>query len=65
MFQNFEIPVPSLETQQKVVDILDRFDAGAGSLTDGLPDEIEARKAQYEHYRDRLLDFSRKAIETE
>ena len=65
MFQNFETPVPSLETQRKVVDILDRFDALTSSLTDGLPAEIEARKAQYAYYRDRLLDFPRKAIGTE
>ena len=60
-----EISVPSLETQWKVVDILDRFDSLTASLTDGLPAEIEARNQQYEHYRDRLLDFPRKAIGTE
>lgn len=60
-----EIPVPSLETQKKVVDILDRFDALTTSLTDGLPVEIEARHQQYEYYRDRLLDFPRKAVGTE
>ena len=59
---SIEIPVPSLATQQKVVDVLDRFDALTSSLTDGLPAEIEARKAQYEHYRDRLLDFPRKEV---
>lgn len=58
--KNFPIPVPSLATQQKVVDILDRFDVLTTSLTDGLPVEIESRKAQYEYYRDRLLDFPRK-----
>ena len=60
-----EIPTPSLETRQKVVDILDRFDALTKSLTDGIPAEIEARRAQYGYYRDRLLDFPRKAIGTE
>ena len=59
---SISVPVPSLETQRKVVDILDRFDALTSSLTDGLPAEIEARKAQYEHYRDRLLDFPRKEV---
>ena len=54
------VPVPSLETQQKVVDILDRFDALTTSLTDGLPAEIEARRQQYEYYRDKLLSFPRK-----
>ena len=60
-----EIPVPSIGTQQKVVDILDRFDALTTSLTDGLPAGIEARRQQYEYYSDRLLDFPRKAIGTE
>ena len=56
------IPVPSLAAQQKVVDILDRFDDLTTSLTDGLPAEIEARKAQYGYYRDRLLDFPKKEV---
>ena len=58
----FEIPVPPLSVQRQVVDILDRFDALTTSLTDGLPAEIEARRQQYEHYRDRLLDFPRKEV---
>lgn len=58
--KNFLIPVPSLATQQKVVDILDRFDALTTSLTNGLPAEIEARRQQYEYYRDKLLSFPRK-----
>lgn len=56
-----EIPAPSIGTQQKVVDILDRFDSLTKSLTDGIPAEIEARRQQYEYYSDRLLDFPRKA----
>ena len=59
--KGIEIPVPSLETQRKVVDILDRFDALTTSLTDGIPAEIEARKAQNAYYRNRLLDFPRKS----
>ena len=55
-----EIPVPSLETQQRIVDILDRFDSLTTSLTDGLPAEIAARRQQYEYYCDRLLTFPRK-----
>ena len=58
--QAIEIPIPSLATQRKVVDILDRFDALTTSLTDGIPAEIEARRQQYEYYRDRLLDLPRK-----
>lgn len=62
MLDNFPVPLPSLATQQKVVDILDRFDALTTSLTDGIPGEIEARKAQYGYYRDRLLDFPRREV---
>ena len=54
---DFEIPVPPLETQKRIVSILDKFEMFANSLSDGLPAEIEARKKQYEYYRDKLLDF--------
>ena len=54
-----EIPIPPLEVQQKIVSILDRFDALCNDLTNGLPAEIAARKKQYEHYRDKLLTFPR------
>lgn len=47
------IPVPPLEEQERIVAILDRFNA----LCNGLPAEIEARKKQYEYYRDKLLTF--------
>lgn len=53
----FKIPVPSLEEQAHIVAILDRFDALCNDLTSGLPAEIEARKKQYEYYRDKLLTF--------
>ena len=56
-----EIPAPSIGTQQKVFDILDRFDTLTKSLPDGIPAEIEARHQQYEYYGDRLLDFPRRA----
>ncbi len=54
------IPIPSLSDQQKIVDILDRFDTLTTDLTQGLPAEIEKRKQQYEYYRDKLLTFKRK-----
>lgn len=60
VLNNLEIPVPPLSVQQQVVDILDRFNALTTSLIDGLPAEIEARRQQYEYYRDKLLDFPRK-----
>ena len=51
------IPVPSLDVQQAIVSILDRFDTLCNDITKGLPAEIEARQKQYEHYRDKLLTF--------
>ena len=51
------VPVPPLEEQKRIVSILDRFDALCDDLSSGLPAEIEARKKQYEYYRDKLLEF--------
>ena len=51
------IPLPTLEEQERIVSILDRFDAICNDLTSGLPAEIEARQKQYEYYRDKLLTF--------
>ncbi len=55
--RNFEIPVPTLEEQERIVAILDRFDKLCNDISQGLPAEIEARKKQYEYYRDKLLTF--------
>ena len=52
-----EIPLPPLETQERIVAILDRFDTLCNDLSSGLPAEIEARRKQYEYYRDKLLTF--------
>ena len=54
------VPLPPLEEQQRIVDILDRFDALTASLSEGLPAELAARRSQYEYYRDQLLTFPRK-----
>lgn len=53
------IPLPPLEEQQRIVDILDRFDKLCNDITEGLPAEIDARQKQYEYYRDKLLTFKR------
>ena len=53
------IPLPSLNEQERIVGILDRFDAFCNDLSSGLPTEIEARQKQYEYYRDKLLDFKK------
>ena len=55
------IPIPPLAEQKRIVDILDRFHALATDITAGLPAEIEARRKQYEYYRDQLLTFKQKA----
>lgn len=52
-----KIPIPPIEEQEKIVSILDRFDALVSDLNVGLPAELNARRQQYEHYRDRLLTF--------
>lgn len=51
------IPLPPLEEQERIVKILDRFDSLCNDISSGLPAEIEARKKQYEYYRDLLLTF--------
>lgn len=55
------IPVPPLSEQQRIVSILDRFNTLTTDITAGLPAEIEARRKQYEYYRDQLLTFKQKA----
>ena len=51
------IPVPPLDEQRRIADILDKFDALVNDLSVGLPAELAARRKQYEYYRDRLLTF--------
>lgn len=59
---NYLAPIPSLEEQNRIVSILDRFESLTTSLQSGLPAEITARRQQYEHYRDKLLTFKRKGV---
>lgn len=60
--ESFCIPVPPLEEQERIVSILDKFDALTTSLTEGLPKEIELRQKQYEYYRNMLLSFPKNNI---
>ena len=57
MFGDMIIPVPSMQEQQRIVSILDHFEALTTDLQSGLPAEIEARRQQYEYYRNKLLTF--------
>lgn len=55
--ENIEIYLPPMEVQEKIVKVLDNFDAICSDLGIGLPTEIEKRQKQYEYYRDKLLTF--------
>ena len=57
----YKIPVPSIEEQNRIVSILDRFDVLCNDISSGIPAEIEARQQQYEYYRDKLLQFEKKS----
>lgn len=67
MLNNFPVPIPypedkkkSLAEQQRIVDILDRFDKLCNNISERLLAEIEARQKQYEYYRNKLLTFKKK-----
>ena len=51
------VPIPSIDEQERIAYILDKFDTLTTSLTEGLPREIELRQQQYEYYRELLLNF--------
>ena len=53
------IPIPPLPEQRRIVAILDKFETLVNDLSVGLPAELEARRKQYEYYRDKLLTFDR------
>lgn len=55
--KRIKIPLPPLDVQEHLVQVLDNFDAICSDLTSGLPAEIKARQKQYEYYRDKLLSF--------
>ena len=58
----FRFPLPSLAEQERIVSILDKFEALTTSLSDGIPAEQAAQQKRYEYYRDLLLTFDRKAV---
>lgn len=54
------IPLPNLDKQKQIADILDKFHQLCNDISTGIPAEIEARQKQYEYYRDKLLTFQQK-----
>ena len=59
------VKIPELKEQQRIVNILDRFDKLCNDISEGLPAEIEARQKQYEYYRDKLLTFKELEVNEE
>lgn len=55
------VPVPARKVQDEIVNILDKFNVLIHDLSSGLPAEIDARRKQYEYYRDKLLTFKERA----
>lgn len=58
-FTNFQIPIPSISEQKRIVSVLDKFETLVNDLSKGLPAEIAAVQEQYEYYRNKLLMFNR------
>ena len=56
--ENVEIYIPDIIIQKKIAGVLDNFESICKDLNIGLPAEIDARKKQYEYYRDSLLKFA-------
>ena len=62
MIKSFKIPIPSLEIQSRIVQVLDNFDTVCNDLKIGLPKEIELRQKQYEYFREKLLTFTAEGV---
>ncbi len=56
---DYKFPLPSLEVQNHIVNILDKFDNLVNNIEEGLPREIELRQNQYEYFREQLLSFEK------
>lgn len=57
IIKNFKIPIPSLEEQERIVNLLDQFDAAHTAIEEEITKEIKLRTQQYEYYREKLLTF--------
>jgi len=63
--KEFQIPIPPLHEQERIIAILDKLDALTNSITEGLPREIKLRQQQYEYYREMLLSFPKLEVEAQ
>ncbi|MGV0948988.1 restriction endonuclease subunit S [Empedobacter falsenii] len=52
-----KIPIPPLEEQERIVNLLDQFDAAHTAIEEEITKEIKLRTQQYEYYREKLLTF--------
>ena len=59
MMKKIEIPIPSIEAQEKIVKILDDYTEYITELQEKLKIELQARNKQYEYYREKLLNFEK------
>jgi len=57
VLKEIKVPIPPLDDQHRIVAILDKFDALVNDISVGLPAELNARRKQYEYYRNKLLTF--------
>lgn len=58
VLKKIKIPIPPIEEQNRIVEVLDKFDSLVNDISIGLPAEILARRKQYEYYRGKLLSFN-------
>ena len=57
VLEQFDVKIPTLKEQERIVNVLDKFDALVNDITVGIPAEIELRRQQYDYYRNKLLNF--------
>ena len=65
LIEQYKLPVPPLDIQSRIVQVLDNFDTVCNDLNIGLPKEIELRQKQYEYFRDKLLTFTAEGVYTD
>ena len=61
--EKYEVYLPDIKEQERIVNFLDRFEILINDISEGLPAEIEARRKQYEYYRNKLLSFEEVSCE--